>query len=64
MEIIQQPVVIMSGLAVAVVVILFATFARMLRKVGPNQARNAAMVLPLNGDTWPESWPPPCAPCP
>jgi flotillin len=28
----------MSGLAVAVVVILFATFARMLRKVGPNQA--------------------------
>ena len=37
-NIIQQPVVIMSGLAVAVVVILFATFARMLRKVGPNQA--------------------------
>jgi flotillin len=37
-EIIQQPVVIMSGLAVAVVIILFATFARMLRKVGPNQA--------------------------
>src|SRR5690349_19560637 len=28
----------MSGLAVALVVILFATFARMLRKVGPNQA--------------------------
>jgi len=37
-NLIQQPVVIMSGLAVAVVVILFATFARMLRKVGPNQA--------------------------
>jgi len=37
-EILQQPVVIMSGLAVAVVIILFATFARMLRKVGPNQA--------------------------
>src|SRR6185436_5394010 len=28
----------MSGLAVAVVIILFASFARMLRKVGPNQA--------------------------
>jgi flotillin len=37
-DIIQQPVVIMSGLAVAVVIILFAAFARMLRKVGPNQA--------------------------
>ncbi|HWJ13770.1 MAG TPA: SPFH domain-containing protein [Gemmatimonadaceae bacterium] len=60
MEILQQPVVIMSGLAVAVVIILFATFARMLRKVGPNQALiryglggtrivhgGAQMVLPL-----------------
>src|SRR5678816_2774673 len=50
----------MSGLAVAVVIILFATFARMLRKVGPNQALiryglggtrivhgGAQMVLPL-----------------
>jgi flotillin len=37
-NLIQQPVVIISGLAVAVVIILFATFARMLRKVGPNQA--------------------------
>src|SRR5678816_2962107 len=50
----------MSGLAVAVVNILFATFARMLRKVGPNQALiryglggtrivhgGAQMVLPL-----------------
>ncbi len=34
----QQPVIIISGLAVAVVIMLFATFARMLRKVGPNQA--------------------------
>ena len=38
MDIIQQPIVIISGLAVAVVIILFASFARMLRKVGPNQA--------------------------
>ena len=34
----QQPVIIVAGLSVAVVIILFATFARMLRKVGPNEA--------------------------
>jgi flotillin len=38
MNIIQNPVVIVAGLAAAVVIILLASFARMLRKVGPNQA--------------------------
>jgi flotillin len=37
-ELLQQPIVIIAGLSVAVVIILFAAFARMLRKVGPNQA--------------------------
>jgi flotillin len=33
-----QPVVVISGLAVVVVLLVLASFARMLRKVGPNQA--------------------------
>jgi flotillin len=33
-----QSVLVISGLAVAVVLIILGTFARMLRKVGPNQA--------------------------
>ena len=38
MDIIAHPVVIVAGLAAAVIIILLASFARMLRKVGPNQA--------------------------
>jgi flotillin len=38
MEILMQPAIVVSGLAVAVVVLILGTFARMLRKVGPNQA--------------------------
>ncbi len=38
METLLNPIVLISGLAVAVVLILLGTFARMLRKVGPNQA--------------------------
>lgn len=33
-----QPVILISGLAVAVVLMILGAFARMLRKVGPNQA--------------------------
>jgi len=55
-----QMVLIVSGLAVAVVLLILGTFARMLRKVGPNQALiryglggtrivqgGAGLVLPL-----------------
>jgi flotillin len=55
-----QTVLIISGLAVAVVLLILGTFARMLRKVGPNQALiryglggtrivqgGAGLVLPL-----------------
>ena len=35
---ITQSVLVVSGLAVAVVLLILGTFARMLRKVGPNQA--------------------------
>jgi flotillin len=38
MDILLNPVIIVSGLAVAVVILIFGAFARMLRKVGPNQA--------------------------
>jgi flotillin len=38
MDIVAHPAVIVAGLAVAVIIILLASFARMLRKVGPNQA--------------------------
>ena len=38
MQNLMSPVIVISGLAVAGVLILFATVARMLRKVGPNQA--------------------------
>jgi flotillin len=38
MQNLMSPVIIISGLAVAGVLILFATLGRMLRKVGPNQA--------------------------
>src|SRR3954468_4351267 len=36
--IIRSPIVMVAGLAVAVLLLLVASFARMLRKVGPNQA--------------------------
>ena len=55
-----QTVLIISGLAVAVVLLILGSFARMLRKVGPNQALiryglggtrivqgGAGLVLPL-----------------
>ena len=55
-----QPILIVSGLAVAVVLLILGSFARMLRKVGPNQALiryglggtrivqgGAGLVLPL-----------------
>jgi len=48
-EILQQPVVIMSGLAVAVVIILFATFARMLRKVGVSDRLEAVEICRTHG---------------
>lgn len=38
LDILLTPVFIISGLAVAVVLLILGTFARMLRKVGPNQA--------------------------
>lgn len=38
MDLLLNPIVIVSGVAVAVILLLLATFARMLRKVGPNQA--------------------------
>jgi flotillin len=38
MDILLHPIVLVSGLAVAVVLLVLASFARMLRKVGPNQA--------------------------
>lgn len=38
MDLLLNPIVIMSGLAVIVVFLILGTFARMLRKVGPNQA--------------------------
>jgi len=38
MDLIRSPIVIVAGLAVAVVLLVLASFARMLRKVGPNQA--------------------------
>ncbi len=60
MDILSSPVVVVSGLAVAVVLLILASFARMLRKVGPNQALirygfggthivqgSASIVLPL-----------------
>ena len=60
MDILLQPIVIVSGLAVVVVFLILAGFARMLRKVGPNQALiryglggtrivqgGAGLVLPL-----------------
>jgi len=34
----MQPILIVVGLSVAVILIILGTFARMLRKVGPNQA--------------------------
>jgi flotillin len=37
-SLLQNPIIIVSGLAVAVVLLIFGIFARMLRKVGPNQA--------------------------
>lgn len=38
MDVLLHPIFIVSGLAVAVVILILGTFARMLRKVGPNQA--------------------------
>ncbi len=38
MGVLLNPVFIVSGLAVAVVLLILGSFARMLRKVGPNQA--------------------------
>jgi flotillin len=38
MELLKNPIVIIAGLSAAVVIMLLASFARMLRKVGPNQA--------------------------
>jgi flotillin len=38
MDLLLNPIVIVSGVAVAVVLLVLATFARMLRKIGPNQA--------------------------
>lgn len=38
MDLLTNPIVVVSGVAVAVVLILLGGFARMLRKVGPNQA--------------------------
>src|SRR5262245_48793502 len=37
-DLVMQPIVIVSGLAVAVILFIVGSFARMLRKVGPNQA--------------------------
>lgn len=38
MEFVTNTIVVISGLAVAVILLALATFAKMLRKVGPNQA--------------------------
>ena len=38
MDFLTNSIVIVSGLAVAVILLVLATFAKMLRKVGPNQA--------------------------
>src|SRR5262245_47246304 len=38
MDFLMQPVILVSGVAVAVILFIFGTVARMLRQVGPNQA--------------------------